>query len=442
MAVLVASGANVAFATDEVDGYIFRSSALCISSAPAFDVGQLDRMSAQVIYSSATNPAVSFNGGVKSTATITVGSNFALLANATAFATVKVSSNSAGALTGACITVQGYPFCEGTRWTRADTSTGTAASIALALDAYGLLVATASYGGTSSDTVRSSATVYGSAYNAYTIVSSTPAALVLSGATFSGGRDPGHFTINGVQLTQGEDWSVGASTAATATNIAAAINASSSLSAIVVATAPLTCVGASSCGIVRSTATAPGVNAYALSTSSYPILTPSGSIFQWGTASNINSANDTITKTNTFTLGMQSYIGGTAPTGLTANATYYAIPVLEGASFKLSDTSSGAVAGVTLDISTTAAGGGTYTLTPATTTTGASFVFEQSNDGVNWVTAVSTGTLSTITIGAPSGVSSAFYDFGSYNARFLRFNFTKPTRGGFVTDIAVHGKRD
>lgn len=432
VASLITSFGRFGFA-DDVDGYIFRSSGLAVSTAPVFDVGGLDRMSVQVNYASATPSAVTVLGGRKSTATITVGSNFALLGDATAQASITITSNDESALSGSIITINGYELIEGTHWTRQAASSNTARSLAAAISLYTQFVSTNNATGT---VVYSSAPAYGTAGNAYTITSSTPAALTLSGAKFTGGRDRGFVSINGTVLYAGVDFSVGASSAATATNIAAAINANSVLSTIVVATAPTSC--SSHCGVIKSTSTSNDVNAYSLTTSSYAMLTPSGNMYVGGQAGNINSVTDVITKSNTFGLGADVMLGATAISGLTKNTTYYAIPVVAGSSFKLSDTSTGAIAGVAMDISTSAVQGESYTLTPATCTTGASFVLQQSNDNANWVTAPSTGT---VTLGQPSGTASLIYDAGLFNFKYLRFNYTAPTKGAIAADIAIHGKR-
>jgi hypothetical protein len=409
-----------------------------VSTGVIFDVGNYDRLSVQVNYSTAAHPAVTVIEGVKSRASITVGDDFALLADATAYSTIKVSSNSAGAIGGAVITINGYALTEGKLWNRQDTSTGTAKSLETAINLYTALISTASYGGTSSDTVRSSARAYGAFGNSYTITSSTPAALVLSGATFINGRDRGYISINGTTLYAGLDFAVGASTAATALNIAAAINANTTLAAIVISTANAAIY--KNAGVVWATATVSGVNAYALSSSTAPLLTPSGSIFGSGTAGNITSASDLITKANTYSLGTGVWIGATAPTGLTADTTYFVIPVVNTVSFKLSDTSTGAVAGVVLDISTTTAvaGGGSYTLTASSPTVGSTFLLQQSNDRINWITAPST---TTVTVSDVQPVTTLLYDAGALNYRYLRFNFTKPTRGSIYLDIWTKGNK-
>lgn len=440
-------GQAAAFGVTGVTETLYSTYGQAVSTSPTFDLTSTSRLSIQVTYSSATHANVSFTDGTKSTSTITVGTDFALLAPATAFATITVSSNSVGALDGASININGHPFRNGIEWTRQDTATGTATSLSTAINsALEVFISTNVYGGSSSDTVRSSSTVAGTFANSYTIVTSTPAALSVNGSTltasstFGSGRNAGTLTINNVTLTAATDFTVGATTAAVANSIAAAINANSTLASVVVATAPLACsVSAATCGIVKSTAIAPGINNYALSTSSYPILTPSGSQFGFGVASDLDSANDIITKANTLTLGQGAWIGTTAPTGLTASTTYYAIPVVYGTSFKLSDTSTGAVAGVVVNISSTSGAGGTYTLTASSTTQGSSFVLQESNDGTNWVTAPSTNT---VTVGIPSGTASVLYDAGFTNVKYLRLNFTAPTRGGMGLSVIGQSKKD
>lgn len=433
----------LALAKVSVNQTLYSTPGLCYSTAPVFDIGDYDRTSVQVTYSSGTYGAITFTEGVKSNATITVGSNFALLAPATASVLIKVASNTTTALDGAYITIEGHPFRNGIEWTRQTTATGTAASIAAAIDAVDFLVSTNVFTGTtSSDTLRSSATVYGVFGNAYSIFSSTPAALNIDGSTltatstFSGGRDRGFITINATQLFADTDFTVGASTAATATNIAAAINADATLGQIIVATATAPCPA---CGVVYATATTTGLHTYSISTSSRPLLTPSGFQFDGGTEDNINSETDVITKANTFPLAQGVYIGATVPTGLSAGTTYFAIPVAYGTSFKLATTAANAVAGTAIDISTTAAGSGSYTLTASTYTAGsAGFNWQSSNDNTNWLTLPS---ISSVTIPG-SGVTTIGWDFGTLNYRYLRLNFTGPTRGCAVIDAAIQGKRD
>lgn len=432
--------AKEAAAKSKVSGYLYRTPGLCYTATQSFDLGDTDRLSLITTTSTGTYANVSFTEGVRSTATITVGSAFAQLAPSTASVTITVASNTTNALDAAVITINGHPFTNGIEWSRGVTSTVTATNLAAAIALYDGLTATTT-GGT---IVTSSATAFGTFANAYTITSSTPAALSLSAATYTGGRDRGTVTINGTVLTAEVDFAVGASTAAAATNIAAAINANTSLNTIVVATAAAPCGQfINSCGIVFSTATATGVNAYSLSTSSRPILTPSGAIYQFGSASDITSGTNLITKTHTYPLGQGVFISTTANvgpvTGLVWGTTYFVIPVQYGTSFQLATTLANAQAGTAIDISSSPAGGATLTLnaSPFTTDVNTGFAWQASNDNANWWTLPSISSVTTVGL---SGQNKTGWDFGNWNYRWLRLNFTGPTRGCAVIDAAIEGK--
>lgn len=330
---LISLGLSGSVQATDLNGSMFSSPALCVSTAPYMPTNDLDRYSLQVVWSSATASNVSFTDGTKGTLSITVGSNFALL--------------------------------------------GTTSTI----------------------------------------------------------------TINGTVLSSSH-YTIGASTAATATSIAAAINAHTDLNTIIVATAPASCATFPlRCGIVTATTTAPSGTQYSVTTSSWPVLTPSAPYFTGGIDSNVASDTDIITKTNSYEIGQGVSLSTTtnvALSGLTWGTTYFIIPAVKGTSFKLATTAANAVSGTAIDISTSSAGGGAFVLTPSSTTTGASFILQVSNNGTNWITAPST---STVTIGDASGVTSAIYDAGAFNYKFIRLNYTAPTRGGITLDTSVSGFR-
>lgn len=205
----------------------------------------LDSLSMQSVYSSATIPSVSWTDGdtstetltVKSTATlagkfgtdtITVATN-SLLARKAASVTINVASYTA--LSGHSITINGAVLANPGKWAIGTSSTTTAASIAAAINAnLGDLTATSS-----GSTVTITAVQLGTAPNAYTVVTSTPAALVASGSVFSGGQNAATFTFDGLVRTAGLDWTVGDVSSNTAVNLVTAINADGALSPIVTA---------------------------------------------------------------------------------------------------------------------------------------------------------------------------------------------------------------
>lgn len=238
--------------------------------------------------------------------------------------------------------------------------------------------------------------------------------------------------INGVSVP----YTPGATASLTASSISSGIINSASLNTIV------TSSFSSAQGVVFATSTGVGQNAYSITSSSWMALAPSNSIFTGGFASNLDGTSDVITATNTYGTGQGAYLSvgaGSAPTGLASGTTYFIIPVSIGRTFKLATSAANAVAGTVIDISTTAAGGGVYTLTATTVTTGAAYTLQGSNDGINWATLPSTGA---VAVGNPSGVSTLLYDGQFLNVKFFRMNYTKPNAGGLDVDIWVQGKND
>jgi hypothetical protein len=426
---LVGLGSKEATAKSKVSGYLYQSTSQNISTAPVFYVGDLDRFSVEVVASSSTNLAVPFTSGTKSTATITV-SSYTMLSSAVATSSITVVSTTG--VSGCVVSLHGSQFIEGRDFFNGKTSSNTALSLQTFIDSYpgfdaGLPANTS--------VIFASASVAGANGNSWESTTTCPTAIYIVNAYMSGGRDNAYVGINGTYLTAGTDFAVGASSQATATNIAAAINANTTLADIIVSTSPGP--GSVSVGVVYATSTAPGINGYTLTTSSYGFLTPSGFRFLGGTANAIDSANDIITATNTFTKAMTVWLSSTtnvAMPGLTWGTTYFAIPVVLGQSFKLSLTSTGSAVGLAIDISTSTTGGGSWTLNPSTFTAGASYQWKMSNDGINYSAYDTSYSLAASTV--------AVKDMGLFNYKFLMFNYTAPTRGGNVLDISIQGKKD
>lgn len=314
---------SLALSRQKVSGYLYRTTGLCDNSTPTFDLGEIDRLSVQVTYSSGTYAAVSFTDGSKSTVNITVSS---------------------------------------------------------------------------------------AAY----VFNSTPT-----------------LTINGVNVS----YTPVATSTGTAKAISDAIMANSSLNTIIVSTYTTNITG-----VVWATSTVTGVNAYTVTSSSWAALTPSNFRFVNGVASDVDSTNDTITKTNTFMRGQGVVLSTTtnvAMSGLSWGTTYFAIPYLAGTSFKLASSLANATAGTAIDISTGTVGGGAFVLTAQPYSAGsAGFAWQASNDNSNWWTIPSISSVSV----SGSGTNNVGWDFGDWNYRYLRLNFTGPTRGCVVIDAAMEGK--
>lgn len=213
----------------------------------------VDQLSFQAVYSSAAIPSVTFNNGTISTGSVTVSVNSGFAAvKATdsitvtdnpavkASNTITVSSNTA--LSGAYLTINGYKLTEGIEWHLTATSSGTANAIATAIraNAHGI---TASF---ASGVVYATAAAAGNIGNGYTMTSSTPAALAVGTANFTGGAQPSLenaiLTFNGKAYRNGYEWKSGGTGSATATNLAAFLNTfpvvrAASVSNVVYATA-------------------------------------------------------------------------------------------------------------------------------------------------------------------------------------------------------------
>jgi hypothetical protein len=116
---------------------------------------------------------------------------------------------------------------------------------------------------------------------------------------------------------------------------------------------------------------------------------------------------------------------GVLPTGLSAT-NYYVINVSSG-TIKLASSLANAVAGTAVDI-TAAAGGGTHTLTAATSTSNVCKL-QESNDNSNWTDVGSY----TVTIATTAG--AVVWPMGEVSSRYLRVLYT-PSAG--IISLAIH----
>lgn len=152
--------------------------------------------------------------------------------------------------------------------------------------------------------------------------------------------------------------------------------------------------------------------------------------------SGIDVINDVFTSSYTYGLGqpLLLVVGSSAPTGIVAGTTYYSIPVTN-TLFKLSGTSTGAVAGVSMDITATS----TSTLAilnPLTISMGTcGITWDASNDGSNFS---STGSSVTITA---VGAGNQLRDFGAFPYRYLRMTYNGVTAGTMALRAYFNGRR-
>lgn len=227
------------------------NSAICVDTQPVINLNtyKFGYSGYHAIYSSATFASKTFTDGQLATGSITVASNTnftiraatnsitiaptASLAPVKASNRITITTNSA--LTGAILTINGQQLIEGRDWTKTATATGTAANLQALLD-----VVTGIDASRVSNVVYTTASVAGLVGNSYTMSSSTPAALTVLSANFTGGKENGLtnavLTVNGIQYRNGYLWSSldtnGIDNSSmTATSLASLLNTISGLSA-------------------------------------------------------------------------------------------------------------------------------------------------------------------------------------------------------------------
>jgi hypothetical protein len=324
--------------------------------------------------------------------------------------------------TNAILTINGAQYQEGRAWIASTTANGTAISIANLLGNITGIISTAS-----ANVVYATATTGGAFYNTFFIKSSTPT-ITPAGITFTGGQDNATIAINGIKLVAGTDFTVGSANA-TATSIASAIGTNTGTSAIVSAIA--------SGGVVYATATATGIN-YSLTTSTSPAITVSGPFTTGGTSSSYKVGSPLISvPAHGFgtALGLL-YTSAATINPLSSGTTYYAI-VVDPNDVELSLTSTGAVAGSFITLtSSPATTGDTFTLAPQSITGTPSLTWSVSNDGSTWYN------IATSTLAFPSSytANNVYWDFGLTNTHYLRLNETGPTAGAWNLVVRTNGK--
>ena len=346
----------------------------------------------------------------------------------------------------------------------ADT-TGTARNIAAAFNTYvgsnttsNLVIST-----NAANIVYSTATITGTVPNGYGMTSYT-SSITVSGATMTGGQNNAQACINGICVTANaatNGFAAVTSNNQTATNIAAAFNASAS-SQIVTAQA--------SAAVVTATATAVGTGGnYALTSSSNPALTVALFVSSnslggntVGTMTNGTNAAWTLVSgtatvitisTHGFNTGLQVlYTTAKAVTGLSTGTTYYVI-YLSPNTMSLALTSTGAVAGLAINLtsSSTQTTADTYTLAPLASTGTPSFQWVVTDDpAIGWTpmffnVTVATGTftlpVSSVTLGSyTAGGQVNYWDFGHIDWPWFGINIIPPSAGAVKFGAHVIGK--
>lgn len=430
--------AAIAYAVVVFTGTLVNETALAYNKAYQLDLQahNIHSVSAAATFSTATVPSVTFQDGRQALGNATVVDYTKLnAANAVNHLTVITNSGLAGAV----VSLPGYWFKEGLDWKVKGTTTLTAASLATALSKVsGLQVHAAG------NIVYATAPAAGSFYNSLALKSSTPTALSVFAPHFVGGLDNAILKINGTALRAGLDYTAATSNAATATSIKNAINANASLKKWVTASA--------NTGVVYATSNYNGANAnFALFTSTKAALAISGSVStipgQPGAAKSLMTGGVTPDdKLNSPLLNIPNhgltralavlYTQGALIGGLVNQTTYYAIPVNVN-TVELSATSTGAVAGayITVTSTTSQVASHTSTLAPLPFTGLAGFYWQLSNDAINWDNL----TVSSVTVHPTDSAGSTAWDFGAISLRYIRANVAAPTTGGLQLKIDMVG---
>ena len=383
----------------------------------------------------------------------TITSSTVALQIITSTGTYSLSSKFTGGADSAIITIADplhtWTFTQGQQWFVDTFSSNTAVSIATALSNYPDYFSASTQTATS---VLISLVKAKSTGNKFTLTVST-GALTIGSANFSGGQDNAFLEINGRILTQGSQWSVVGSSVQVSTSIAAAINSDSVLSGIMMASAPTSCASAPSlCGIVYTTGSVvtSGSNNYSWSSSTPAALSITNSgLFGGTTSAYLINTPKLVIPTNGYATGEAvKFTSGTVTISPLVNQTTYYVIVVDANDIYLSNTSTGALAGtyVTLTSSSTT-GPHTFTLSPLSLSGVALLTWSTSNDGMTYSTPTVTATGVSIpvnTLATPWAPTIYNYDFGRLNYRYLRLTVTGPAsagNGGFNTVVTGYGKR-
>lgn len=358
------------------------------------------------------------------------------LATSTPTALVVGSDTFSGGQENATFTLNSRTFTAGVDFAVADVSSNTAVNIKSLINSKFSEVTAST---TAATVVTITAVSKGTDGNAYTLTE--VGGLTAGAGTFSGGVIPAYVTINGVSLVEGVAWTAVLTSTGNAQAISDAIMANSTLNAVIQSTWSSTLVGVSTIGVVNATTTVVG------KASAYPVFSFPRTVIPWSNG-NLQGGADADWAINTknihaashgFTLGLPVLFstGAIAIGGLTNQTTYYAAPI-DANTVALALTSTGAVAGsyITLTSSSTT-GPHTYTLAPLAMTGTASFKWQASNDGNNFVDL----SVSSVTFASPYTAATTIWDFGTFNYTWLRLKYTAGTAGAVNLEVTPNGRR-
>ncbi len=344
------------------------------------------------------------------------------------------------ALNNAYIVVNGIRYRQGYLWRDTGLSSTTAKSFHdNVLQFIPGIVSTVTAG---SNIVYATATVAGTAGNGFSF-SASPATIVVANANFTGGQDPAQFCINGTCLTEGVQWSLGASstTATTAASIKSAINASSALNTI------LTSSNTTGSSVVTATSTAAGtISNYSLTSSAPAALSVSGPTMVAGANAAYAVNTPTINIPNhglsTAYAVLFSTPAGTGITPLVNQTTYYVI-VVDANNVQLATTSARAQAGQAVTLtSLSTAGPHTFTLAPLVFTGTAGLQWQVSNDCIAYTpltTTVLGVAVSSLTFATPFTAGNTTWNLGPVNWQCIEAAVAGPTTGGFAITVRLNG---
>lgn len=240
-------------------------------------------------------------------------------------------------------------------------------------------------------------------------------------------------TIANVNLYEGRNWTASYFSTDTAKSIATGINANNYLKPLIKAE------WRAGTSIVFATSTVVGAvgiyNCFASSPSAISIVRSSLNVIESG----FNYTNSVMTAANHgFTLGLPvllSTVTGNAPNGLTSQTTYYAIPITVN-TFGLSSTSTGAIAGSYITISSyTYPGNSKLTFFPIPFSGTAELKWQGSNDSKFWQDL----SVSSLTYQV-TGASTTLWDFQIETYRYVQLVYKAPTWGGLNLVVTGNGK--
>lgn len=438
-AAAVALGARVAQAF--LGGVVVNSS-YAVSQVVPIPLGSgVTNLGVVVNYSSPAFSAATFTTGQVSTGSITIADN-SLVSTAAATTSIVVTSTS-GALGDyvamSCPIGGGSVVVKVNRDWRYGATTSTAATnLAAALTAHGSCLAGVQFVATA-NVVYATAPV-GALWNNITVSANDPKhTLSVSSPTFLGGRSYPIVSVNGYQFQANTNFTVGATSATTATNLAAAINANAGLSPFLTATAG---TGAS-VGIVTLQSTATGtLYDFPLATSNSAAVSVFGPALYGGTNESW-ALNSKVIKapSHGFVTGLpvlySTGSGSPAISGLTDQTTYY-VGVVDANDISLATSNARAAAGlfVTLASSSTLTDAKTYSLAPLDFSAGsAGFSWDVSNSATGPWTALAG--VSSVTYTSPG---TSVWSFGALPYRYLGMNVTAPSQGAMTLNVSAQGQ--